>query len=66
MGLRFGHRRGALTMVEALYRHGIWAMFAGFDPSVLQWKPGLLVDQPYADEAIERFTLAIAEVEARG
>ena len=64
MGLRFAHRRGALTMASALYRHGIWAMFSGFDPSVLQWKPGLLVDREYADEAIERFERAISEVEA--
>ena len=67
MGLRFAHRAGALSMVPALYTEGIWAMFSGFDPSVLQWKPGLLVDSVYADEALERFERALSAVEgARG
>jgi acetylornithine/succinyldiaminopimelate/putrescine aminotransferase len=65
MGLRFAHRAGALSMVAALYAEGIWAMFSGFDPSVLQWKPGLLVDTAYADEALARFERALTSVEAR-
>jgi acetylornithine/succinyldiaminopimelate/putrescine aminotransferase len=34
-------------------------MFAGYDPSVLQFKPGLLVDQAYCDEAHERLERAV-------
>jgi putrescine aminotransferase len=63
MGLRFGDPYGGVTMSGALYRAGVWAMFAGFDTSVLQWKPGLFVDRAYCDEALERFERAIAEVE---
>ncbi len=63
MGLRFDDAFGAVTMSGALYRAGIWAMFAGFDTSVLQWKPGLFVDRAYCDEALERFERAISEVE---
>jgi putrescine aminotransferase len=64
MALRFDDRMGAITMAKALYDAGVWAMFAGFDPSALQWKPGLLVDDVWVDEALDRFERAITEVEA--
>ena len=41
-------------MTRALYDAGLWAMFAGFDTSVLQFKAGLLVDAAYCDEALTR------------
>lgn len=65
MGIRFDDSSGALRMSGALYREGVWAMFSGFDLSVLQWKPGLLVDQAYADEALARFERALATVQAQ-
>ena len=55
MGLRFAHERGGQLMTRALYDAGLWAMFAGLDTSVLQFKAGLLVDAPYCDEALARF-----------
>jgi len=64
MALRFGDRLGALTMAKALYDQGVWAMFAGFDASTLQWKPGLLVDDAWIDETLVRFERAITGVEA--
>jgi putrescine aminotransferase len=64
MALRFDDRMGAITMAKALYDAGVWAMFAGFDASALQWKPGLLVDDAWVDEALDRFERAIAGVEA--
>jgi acetylornithine/succinyldiaminopimelate/putrescine aminotransferase len=63
MALRFDDPLGAITMAKALYDAGVWAMFAGFDASVLQWKPGLLVDDAWIDEALERFDAAITAVE---
>ncbi len=63
MGIRFDDSTGALKMSAALYEEGIWAMFSGFDLSVLQWKPGLLIDQAYADEALARFERALAAVQ---
>ena len=60
MGIRFDDSSGALRMSGALYREGVWAMFSGFDLSVLQWKPGLLIDRTYADEALARFERALA------
>jgi acetylornithine/succinyldiaminopimelate/putrescine aminotransferase len=64
MGLRFAHERGAQLMARSLYEEGIWAMFAGFDPSVLQFKAGLLVDAAYCDEALERFEAGIQRCRA--
>jgi putrescine aminotransferase len=55
MGLRFADPSGAMKMSKALYDAGLWAMFAGLDPSVLQFKAGLLVDDAYCDEALARF-----------
>jgi acetylornithine/succinyldiaminopimelate/putrescine aminotransferase len=54
IGLRFAHERGGLLMTRALHEAGLWAMFAGFEASVLQWKPGLLFDAATADESLER------------
>jgi acetylornithine/succinyldiaminopimelate/putrescine aminotransferase len=55
MGLRFAHERGGQLMTRALYDAGLWAMFAGFDTSVLQFKAGLLIDAADCDEALGRF-----------
>ena len=55
MGLRFADPAGAMKMSKSLYDAGLWAMFAGLDPSVLQFKAGLLVDDAYCDEALARF-----------
>jgi acetylornithine/succinyldiaminopimelate/putrescine aminotransferase len=59
MGLEFDGKAGALQMLKPLYEHGVWAMFAGFDPAVLQCKPGLLIDLGLCDELLERFESAV-------
>jgi putrescine aminotransferase len=58
-GLRFAHPMGGMLMSKALYESGVWAMFAGHDPSVLQFKAGLLVDRAFCDETLERFEAGI-------
>jgi acetylornithine/succinyldiaminopimelate/putrescine aminotransferase len=55
IGLRFAHPQGAILMSRALFDAGLWAMFAGHDTAVLQFKPGLLADRALADEMLERF-----------
>ena len=60
MGLVFDAPAGGVRMMSALYQQGIWAIFAGFDPAVLQFKPGLFVDHAYCDEALARFERAVA------
>ena len=48
-----------LEAARALYEEGLWAMFAGYDPSVLQFKPGLLVDRALRDETLARVEAGI-------
>lgn len=60
IGLRFAHPQGGMLMTRALHEAGVWAMFAGFDPSLLQWKPGLLLDDATVDEALARLADGMA------
>ncbi len=63
MGLEIGAPAGAIRLSRTLYRHGVWAMFSAFEPTVLQFKPGLLVDEPYCATLLERLDAALAELE---
>ena len=62
IGLRFDAPDGAIRMSSALFQRGIWAMFASFDRAVLQFKPGLLVDRAYCDEALGRLDETLADL----
>jgi len=53
-----------MLMTKALHEVGLWAMFAGFDPSALQLKPGLLMDDPTADQVLVRLDRAIETLPA--
>lgn len=66
IGLRFDAPDGGMRMTGALYQHGLWAMFASFDPAVLQFKPGLLVDRAYCDEALQRLDDALSSLQGAG
>lgn len=59
MGLKLDAPQGALQLTRALYDKGVWAMFAGYDMSVLQFKPGLLVDARLCDELLEKLESAL-------
>jgi acetylornithine/succinyldiaminopimelate/putrescine aminotransferase len=61
IGLRFAHEMGGMMMTQKLYQRGVWAIFAAHDRSVLQWKPGLLLDDALADEVLDRLDAALAE-----
>lgn len=63
IGLRFAERGGALRMCKTLYDEGLWAMFAGFDTSVLQFKPGLLIDEQYVDATVAAVGRALRRIE---
>jgi putrescine aminotransferase len=62
MGLEIDGALGAMQLSRALYARGVWAMFSGFDPSVLQFKPGLLVDGAYVDDLLGRLDLALGDM----
>lgn len=61
MGLEFGHPQGAVFVSTALYKKGVWAIFSGLDPQVLQFKPGLLCDRALCDDLLERMEDGIKE-----
>ncbi|QMW24190.1 class-III pyridoxal-phosphate-dependent aminotransferase [Sandaracinobacteroides saxicola] len=58
-GLKFDHEQGALHMMKALLDEGVWAMFSGFDTSVLQFKPGLLLTPDACDDILKRVRRAV-------
>jgi acetylornithine/succinyldiaminopimelate/putrescine aminotransferase len=60
IGLRFDHPNGAIYMQQELFERGVWAIASGFDQSVLQFKPGLLLDDAGLDTVLERLAAALA------
>ena len=63
IGLETASSLGGMQLSRALYRRGVWAMFSGFAPSVLQFKVGLLVDDAYCELLLERLDAALNDVE---
>lgn len=59
IGLRVGHPDGAVYLQQELYERGVWAIASGFDQSVLQFKPGLLMDDLTVDTVLERLANAL-------
>jgi len=59
IGLKYDDPLGAVSMCKALYDNGVWAMIAGFDYSVMQCKPWLLLDRPLIDDILARFEKAL-------
>lgn len=63
MGLEFAGENGAVYAMQHLYENGVWAIYSQLDPSVLQFKPGVLVTKDYCDELLEKMAKGIAEAE---
>lgn len=62
-GLEFAsHPQGAMAVMRELYRFGIWAIYSQLDPSVLQFKPGLLLTPEECDEILDRTRAGIQAV----
>jgi acetylornithine/succinyldiaminopimelate/putrescine aminotransferase len=59
IGLRVDHPDGAVYLQQELFERGVWAIASGFDQSVLQFKPGLLLDGALADTVLERLEAAL-------
>lgn len=68
MGLEFGHPEGAKIVMKHLYGNGVWAIFSTLDPSVLQFKPGILMSQALSEDLLRRVEVAVgmASAEALG
>ncbi len=63
IGLETAEGAGGMQLSRALYRRGVWAMFAGFAPSVLQFKVGLLADDAYMNLLLARLDAALSDIE---
>jgi acetylornithine/succinyldiaminopimelate/putrescine aminotransferase len=61
MGLEFSHEQGAKPVMKYLYENGVWAIFSALDPSVLQFKPGLLMTQSECEELLRRVQIGIEQ-----
>ena len=59
-GVKFAHELGGMMMTKLLFDAGVWAAYAGFDRSVLQVKPGLLMTDAETDEVLAVFDRACA------
>ncbi len=70
MGLEFNDSEGAKPVMRHLYENGVWAIFSTLDPSVLQFKPGILMTQDLSEDLLRRVETAIGlasdEIMGRG
>ena len=59
LGLEFNDPEGAKPVMKRLYENGVWAIFSTLDPSVLQFKPGILMTQAISEDLLRRVEIAI-------
>jgi acetylornithine/succinyldiaminopimelate/putrescine aminotransferase len=59
LGLEFNDPEGAKPVMKRLYENGVWAIFSTLDPSVLQFKPGILMTQAISEDLLRRVEVAI-------
>lgn len=64
VGLKFAHEAGGMLMTRLLFDEGVWAMFANFDRSVLQVKPGLLMTEAEIAEVLAALDRACTTAES--
>jgi len=64
-GLRFDNPYGGALVTACGFESGLWAFPAGFDRSVLQFKPNLLVNREDCSEALQLLEKAISLCEER-
>ena len=60
IGLRVDHPDGAIFLQQELYGLGLWAIASGYDQSVLQFKPGLLLTDAEVDRSLELLRAGLA------
>ena len=64
MGLEFNDPEGAKPVMKHLYENGVWAIFSTLDPSVLQFKPGILMTQELSEDLLRRVEVSIGRARA--
>ena len=63
MGLVLASEDCGPRMTRALARHGVIAVFSGFNRHILQLMPPLVINPPEVDEVLEALDRAMSEVE---
>ncbi len=63
IGLVFDGPDGGVRAMKHFFDHGVWAIFASFDPRTLQFKPGLLLTDAEVNEICERMDNALTDME---
>lgn len=63
-GLKFDGEMAGIEMSKALYDNGIWAMFSGYDLSVIQFKPYMYTDKRLVDKIIDIMEKAMNQCRA--
>ena len=61
MGLHTAHPSGGMALMYSLLRHGVWSVFADYDHSTLQFKPGLLMTKETAEKVLENLDVSLTE-----
>lgn len=64
MGLKFNHPRGGELMMGCARAAGIWGFVAGYDRSVFQYKPNLLIDISTANELLAMTETAVRNLQS--
>lgn len=65
MGLQIAHAQGAAALNDALYENGVSTTIASFDPSVVLFRAGLLMDRDLAEETLDILDLSMAQTAER-
>lgn len=61
MGLKTAHPYGGQALMAALIKNGVWAVMANFDKSVLQFKPGLLMEKNTAEKVLAILDISLTQ-----
>lgn len=63
MGLKTSHPMGGMALMAALLKNGVWAVYADYDKSALQFKPGLLMPKETAEKVLVILDKALGEAQ---
>ncbi len=62
MGIKTTDPMGGFMLMKSLLKNGVWTVYADFDKSVLQFKPGLLMTEDTAQSVLLRLDKALGEI----
>jgi acetylornithine/succinyldiaminopimelate/putrescine aminotransferase len=60
-GLEMDHPQGGTFLMRRLYEAGVWGIVSSLNESVIQFKPGLLLDDAVANRMLESLEVAVGK-----